>query len=88
MILESIVDLIEQDLFVGHNHDTLVYLHAIVHDAILIFRFQQRNYVHDTHVLKPERSKPREGCLHPDYPFSCIEVETNEPPMCVADVLH
>ena len=45
MIVDPIASLIEKDLLVGHNHDALVVLHDIIHEAVLIFRFQQRNYV-------------------------------------------
>ena len=56
MIVEPIVDLIQQDLLFRHNHDELVALHAIIHDAVIVFCFQQRNYVYDTPVVKPDGS--------------------------------
>ena len=37
MIVDPSVALIEQDLFVGHNHYELVSLRAIIHDVVPIF---------------------------------------------------
>ena len=50
MIVESIADLIEQELLVGHNHDELVFLRAILHNAVLIFSFQQRESMFLMHL--------------------------------------
>ena len=41
MIVEPIASLIEKDLLVGHNHDALVVLHDIIHEAVLILDFNR-----------------------------------------------
>ena len=37
MIVESILNLVEQDPLVGHNHDELVALHAIINNTVFIY---------------------------------------------------
>ena len=88
MILESIAALIEIHPLVRHNHDELVALRAIIHDAVLILRFWQRKYAQNAPVFKPDGSEPGEGRLHPDDPCSWIAVGTDELPIRVTDVLH
>ena len=88
MIVESIADLIEKDPLVRNNIDELVALCAIIHNVVLIFRFQQINYVHHAPVVKPYGSEHGEGCLFYDGPCSCISAGTDELPICVTDVLH
>ena len=88
MIVDSITALIGQYLLVGHNNDELVVLCAIIHDVIIIFRFQQRKYVCNATVIKLDGSKPGEGRLRTDNPCSCIAVDTYEPPICVTYFLQ
>ena len=88
MIVEFIAALIEQDLFVGHNHYELVSLRAIIHDVVPIFWFRLRKYVRDAPAVKPDGYKPGEDRLHPDDPCYCIAVDTDESPTCVTDVIH
>ena len=88
MIVEPTAYLIEQDFLVSHNHDELVPLYAIIHNAALIFCSQQRKYISNAPVVKPHGNKHGEGRLRFDDPSSCIAVNTDEPPVCVADILH
>ena len=88
MIVESIVYLIGQDLLVSHNRDEFVYLRAIIYDVVIIFCFWQRKYVRDAPVVKPDGFKPREGCLCPDNPCSCIKMDMDKQPKFVVDVVH
>ena len=88
MVVESISALIGQDLIAGHNHYELVALSTIIHNAVLIFCFLQRKYVRYAPVVKPDSSQPRNGYLCPDFPCSCISVNTYKTPTCVVDVLH
>ena len=39
MIVDSILNLVEQDPLVGHNHDELVALHAIINNTVFIYLF-------------------------------------------------
>ena len=50
MIVESIVDLIEQDPLAGHNHHELVALRSIIHDTVLILYFD-RESIFAMHLL-------------------------------------
>ena len=89
MTVESIVDIIEQDLLVGHNHDELAAIRAIIHDAvIIIFSFRQRQYVCDAPVVKVDGYETEKGCLRPDDPCSYIPVDMDEPTTCVTDVFY
>ena len=87
VILESIAALVEQDLLIGNNHDELVSLRVIIHDAVLIFRFWQIKYFRYAPAVKPDKSEPGEGRLLPEYPCSYILVDMDEPPKCVTDVI-
>ena len=39
MVVDTSVDIIEKDILFGHDHDELVALHAIIHDAVPFFPF-------------------------------------------------
>ena len=52
------------------------------------FDFDRKQYFHDAPVVKPYGSKPGYGRLRPGDTFSCIAVDTDGPPICVADIIY
>ena len=82
------MDLLKQDLLVRNKSDELVSLRTIIHGAVLIVCFWKRKYVYDAPVVKPDSTKPGQGCLHSDDLSPCIAVDTDEPPTCVRGVFH
>ena len=59
MILETILDLIEQDLLVRNIHYELVSLRAIIHDMVLIFDFDRKS-MFEMHLLS-NKTVPNPG---------------------------